>query len=373
MRFLRQVGWLAVISALGVTAYYGQQLFHPSSSDSQVTSKRDKGKAVAVETASASYRELSNLIEAVGSTRALRTVEITPLASGRVSKVDFSAGKLVKAGDVLLHLDDDIQRADLDEAKARLTDAVEKLNRSETLKNQNAIAQSTVSELFAGVAIARAEHDRALKRLQDRLVTAPFSGIVGFSSVELGARVEVGDVVTVLDDLSRVEVEFSLPEGLFGKIALGMPVTAHAASYPERVFNGKIDSINSRVDTISRSFKARAVVANDDRALPGGMFVYLAVSLDAEKALVVPEEAIVVDGNRSLIFVVKKDDEQQQHVERRYISVGRRTFGYAEVIKGIVEGEQVVVRGIQKVRDGTPVQIKESPASTAIPKKEAKG
>jgi membrane fusion protein (multidrug efflux system) len=103
------------------------------------------------------------------------------------------------------------------------------------------------------------------------------------------------------------------------------------------------------------------------------MFVYLAVSLDAEKALVVPEEAIVVDGNRSLIFVVKKDDEQQQHVERRYISVGRRTFGYAEVIKGIVEGEQVVVRGIQKVRDGTPVQIKESPASTAIPKKEAKG
>lgn len=358
MTFLKQIGLLAVIGTVGVGGYYGWQIFDTGMNGSQASAPQKKDRAIAIETAPASYRDLEIIVEAVGSTRALRTVEITPLASGRVTKVGFSAGQLVKAGDVLLRLDEDIQRADLVEADARLTEAINTLKRSETLKKQNAVSVATVDGLIAQVAIARAEKDRAAKRLHDRVVTAPFSGVVGFSNVELGTRVEDGDVVTVLDDLSVIEIEFSLPEGLFGKVGTGKRVIANAAPFPTRVFDGKIESINSRIDPVSRSFKARAAIANDDRTLPAGMFVHLTVVLAAEKALSVPEEAVIVDGSRAYVFVVAKRDKQDR-IERRYVTIGRRSFGFVEIAEGITEDEHVVIRGLQKVRDGALVQIKQ--------------
>ncbi len=362
MKFSKQVGLLVVIGIVGVSGHYGWQTFGPGTKGSEASTPRKKARAIAIETAPASFHDLDVIVEAVGSTRALRTVEITPLASGRVTKVGFTAGQVVKQGDVLLRLDEDIQRADLVEADARLTEAINTLTRSETLKKQNAVSVATVDSLKAQVAIAQAEKDRAAKRLKDRVVTAPFSGVVGFSNVELGTRVQDGDVVTVLDDLSVIEVEFSLPEGLFGKVGIGKRVIASAASFPARVFNGKIEQVNSRIDPVSRSFKARAAIANDDRALPAGMFVHLTVVLAAETVLAVPEEAVVVDGSRTYIFAVVKKDAKD-HVERRYISIGRRSFGFVEIAQGINEGEHVVIRGLQKVRDGALVEI-QSPSAT---------
>lgn len=357
MRVLKQIGMLVVIGAVVSGGYYGWQAFGADRSGAAKEKAKPKERAVSVELAAAGYRDLDVVVEAVGSTRARRTVEITPLATGRVTEVKFRAGQAVKAGDILLRLDDEIERADLIEAEARLTDAEAALKRSETLKKQNAIAVATVDNLVAQVAISKAERDRSAKRLQDRFVRAPFDGVVGFSEVELGTRVEDGNVVTVLDDLSLVEVEFSLPESLFGKVAVGKRVVAKAAPFPDRDFDGKIDTINSRVDPVSRSFKVRAVVANDDRALPAGMFVHLSVVIDAEKALTVPEEALVVDGSRAYVFAIIEDGKKMR-AEQRYVTVGRRSFGYVEVLNGIDEGERVIIRGVQKARNGATVKEK---------------
>ncbi|MEX0695865.1 MAG: efflux RND transporter periplasmic adaptor subunit [Rhodospirillales bacterium] len=363
MRVVKQLAVLAAISAVAYGGYYGWQHYSGVNADKPAAAAGKKS-AVTVETATAALRDLDVLVEAVGSTRALRTVEITPFAAGRVTGVGFTAGQMVEAGDVLLRLDDEIQRADVIEAEALLTEAVATLKRSQTLKKSNNVADATIDSLVAKVAIAQADRDRAHRRLKDRVVTAPFGGVVGFSSVELGARVEEGQVVTVLDDLSLVEVEFSLSERLFGKIGLDRPVIANAAPFPDRVFNGTIRSLDSRVDPVSRSFKVRAVVDNSERDLPAGMFVHLSVVLDAEKVLAVPEEAIIVDGSRAFVFAVVKKDETLV-AERRVITIGRRSFGFVELTEGVAPGDLVIIRGVQKVRDGSLVQTR----NTSAPKK----
>ena len=356
MPVVKQFALLVVLAALAGGGYVGWQKF----SGSQAAARPDSGKSsqersVGVETETAAYRDLETLVEAVGSTRAHRAVEVTPLASGRVVEITFDAGKSVKSGDVLLRLDDDIQRADLIEATARLTAAAKALTRAQSLKRSSAVADATVDKLVAELAITQAEKDRAQRRLRDRTVTAPFGGIVGFSSVELGARVEEGDIVTTLDDLSLLVIELSLPEGLFGQIAPGQRILADAVAYPGRTFEGKIETINSRIDPASRSFKVRALVANSDLVLPAGMFMHLSVVLDAQRALTVPEEAIVVDGSTAFLFVVTKRDDGDR-AERLNVTLGRRSFGLVEILDGVDEGAEIVTRGVQKVRDGSLVR-----------------
>jgi membrane fusion protein (multidrug efflux system) len=277
---------------------------------------------------------------------------------------------------VLLRLDDDIQRADMVEARAGLDEARSALARAQSLKKSRAVADETVDKLVAALATAQANHDRTVRRLRDRTVTAPFAGTVGFSRVELGARVEDGDTVTTLDDLSSVEIEFSLREGLFGRIGTGQRIVAGAAAFPGRSFEGTIATIDSRIDPVGRAFKARAVVANPDRTLPAGMFLYLVVVLDARQALAVPEEAVVVDGNQAFVFAVS-DAGDGPRAERRNVTLGQRSYGHVEIAAGLSEGDEVVIRGVQRVRDGAPVRLGaadgERPAGKDKGKRKGKG
>ena len=314
-------------------------------------------------------RDFETVVEAVGSTHARRSIEITPLASGRVTEIAIRAGAWVKAGDVLLRLDDDIQRADLSEAEAQLSQAQSALDRARTLKKNRVVAASAVDKLIAARTVAEADRARAARRLSDRTVIAPFAGIVGFTEVEQGARIENGIRVATLDDLSMVDIEFWLSEDLFGTVAAGRRIVANAAAFPDRTFTGAIDSIASRVDPVSRAFRVRARVANPDFALPAGMFMHLSVVLDMRQALTVPEEAIVIDGGRTVAFAVI-EREGKSRVEQRVVALGKRTFGHVEVRDGLAAGDDVIIRGVQKVRDGRWVRVRPSGAAGPSPEME---
>lgn len=357
MSVIKQIGLVVLLAGLGFGGYTGWQRYvaHDASANAAAGKARGGREPPGVETAHAELRDIETRVDAVGTTRARRAVEITPLAPGRVVEITFRAGQVVAAGDVLLRLDDDIQRADLVEAKARLAEARSALARAESLKKTSAVSGETVEKLGAALATAQANNDRAARRLRDRTVTAPFAGTVGFPRVELGARVEDGDTVTTLDDLSSVEIEFALREGLFGQIRPGQSIVADATAFPGRSFAGAIETIDSRIDPIGRAFKARAVVANPQRLLPAGMFMHLAVVLDARRTLTVPEEAIVVDGNQAFVFTVR-DGDKGPRAARHNVTLGQRSFGHVEIVAGIAEGDEVVVRGVQRVRDGTPVR-----------------
>jgi len=355
MRHLKKIAALVLLLLVAGGGYLAWQHVTNTSDEVQEQPARRGGGGPVVETAPVVLSDFETLVEAVGSTRARQAVEITPTSSGRITEITFHAGKAVKAGDVLLRLDDDIQRADLVEAQARLGEATRALERGRSLMKSSATSRAAVEKLVADLATATATRDRAARRMRDRVVSAPFDGVVGFSNVEIGARIQEGEVVTTLDDLSVIEVEFSLPEQLFGQISPGKRIVADASAFPGRVFDGAIERIDSRIDPVSRAFKARAIIANPDNTLPSGMFMHLAVVLDVRQTLNLPEEAIVVEGSQPFVFAVIAG-EGGLSAQKRNITIGQRSFGVVEVLDGVSEGEDVIIRGVQKARDGQPVR-----------------
>lgn len=360
MSFLRQL--LVVCVVLGVAAGGYAAYEHLGGAGDAGPMPVAGPPAVPVVLATAEMRQTSRLVEAVGTTMSRRAIAIVPLASGRIEEIAFEPGQLVKAGDVLARLDDDIERADLAEAEATLQESALALQRAQALRQKNAVPEATVEQLVAGLASAQADLDRARRRLADRTVRAPFDGVVGLRQVDPGARVDVDVVLTTLDDRSEMEIEFSLPETLYGQVSVGQPVAATSAAFPGSRFDGSVATIDTRVDTTSRSFKVRALLPNPDLTLPPGMFMNLGVVLESHMAVMIPEEAVIAQGNRTFVYVVADGKAVV-----RDVTLGLREIGAVEVADGLSPGEAVVIRGTQRLRDNAPVRILDGATAAAGP------
>ncbi len=188
-------------------------------------------------------------------------------------------------------------------------------------------------------------------RLEDLVVRAPFAGRLGSRSVSVGAYVSPGARITTLDDLLRVRLDFAVPENLLGQLKVGQVVQARSAAFGERAFDGRVSLIDPRVDPVTRSVRLTADFENPDEALRPGMFLSVQLQVSArDDAVVVPEEAVVSEGMRHVIFTVKND-----RAERRVIRIGQRAGARIEVVEGLKPGETIVVRGVQRVRPGAEV------------------
>ncbi|MEM7598303.1 MAG: efflux RND transporter periplasmic adaptor subunit [Pseudomonadota bacterium] len=305
-----------------------------------------------VELATATMQRMAQTVEAVGTTRARQSVEIVPEDDGRVVELLIAPGQSVNRGDVLVRLDDNIERADLAEARARVTEREQALTRVEQLIGSAAVSQATLEDTTARLAEARAQLDRAEQRFANRTITAPFSGIVGLSEIDPGAWIGEGQMITSLDDLSDVEVEFSLPETLFSAVRIGQHIQARSAAFPEQSFDGQIAAIDSRIDPVSRSFRTRAIIPNPDSVLPAGMFMSLTLILNETDVVVVPEEAVVFQAAETYVFVAEDGE-----ASRLRIRTGQRQDGMIEVTQGLEDGTEIIVRGLQRVKDGRAIRI----------------
>ena len=354
MSLTKQILTCILLAGLAGAGFVAYQYFFDGSNAAVVEDGGDArgGRSVPVELAKAQLRWLERKVEAVGTTRALQAVEIVPQTAGTVVELAFAPGQHVEAGDVLVRLDDDIQRADLEQATAKLKEAASAVARAEILRSNKTVSEVTLNQLIAAEAAAQADVDRARRRLADRTVRAPFSGIVGLNHVDLGARVDDKTILTTLDDRSEVEIEFALPETLYGQIAPGQSVVADAVAFPNRQFEGRVLRIDSRIDPTSRAFKVRAAVPNPDLSLPAGMFMHLAVILERRQAVMIPEEAIIVEGSDIFVFVA-----EDGKAARRRVGIGQREVGAVEVVSGVIAGEEVVVRGVQRLRDGISIRL----------------
>jgi len=349
MSIIKQLLILALLAGLG---FGGYEYWRMQSAAPDAPAAAQGQRPVTVELASVESRVMQQTIEAVGTTRALRSVEIVPEVDGRLVALDLVPGTRVSEGQILARLDDAIERADLAQAEAVLKERSQTLERVRTLRQTNAVSQATLEETVARVAEAEAALERARRRLADRVITAPFGGVVGLTSYDVGARVTEGEVLARLDDLSEVEVEFSLPETVFAQVRDGQSVIARAAAFPGRVFSGTITAVDSRIDPVSRAFRTRAVIPNPDSLLPAGMFLSLTLVLAEAEHLVVPEEAIVFQAAQTYVFVAADGIAQ-----RRTVTTGRRRDGVIAITEGLTAGEEVVVRGLQRVRDGATLNV----------------
>jgi membrane fusion protein (multidrug efflux system) len=186
------------------------------------------------------------------------------------------------------------------------------------------------------------------------VIRAPFDGRVGLRRVSVGTLISPGTVITTLDDTRVIKLDFSVPENALATVREGLTVRASAPAFPGRSFSGRVASIDSRVDVNTRSVMVRALLANEDGALKPGMFLSVALANDERDALVIPEEALTPEAERQYVFVVADGK-----AERREVRIGGRRPGSVEILAGLNTGEQVIVEGTQKVRDGGAVQASE--------------
>lgn len=344
------IGIAGSAAAVVLGADYWMSFLTAQKADARVEdgAARRETPVVLAQSQMATFREM---VEAVGTTRAKQSIDLVPLAAGRVERITFQGGEHVDAGQLLVQIDDRSQKVMLKEAEASLVEARSAFERIQDLRERKVSSEAALEQARAAFLRAEAIRDRAQHELADRAVKAPFAGTIGLRKVEEGSRIDTGTVITSLDDLAEVEVEFSVPELYFPRVSLNQPVAVRSDAFPDRTFEGRITAIDSRVSASSRAFKVRATIPNRDMTLRTGMFVGLELVLDERRAPAVPEEAIVSEGDKTFIYSVA--DGRAQRVA---VKLGLRNGGLVEVREGLDAARSVIVSGLQNLEDGMAVK-----------------
>jgi membrane fusion protein (multidrug efflux system) len=291
--------------------------------------------------------------EALGNALANEAIEVRAEISALVTAIHFTEGQWVEKDTVLLELENAVQLAELAAARSAVVESRSQYQRSEELYRTNVVSTSQLEQLKAQMEAHEAAVRAAESRLRQTVIRAPFSGRLGLRRVSVGAVVDTDSVITTLDDISEIKLDFDVPEVFMARLEPGLTVVARSAAWPELHFRGAVTSIDTRVDPVSRTITVRALMPNEDRRLRPGMFLTVSLLKEDVMALMVPEEAIVPERSKQFVYVVTPDDL----AEMREIRTGRRRPGEVEVLQGLADGEWVISEGTQKARDGQAVAI----------------
>lgn len=370
--------WLAVLGlalALGGAWWWQQQprASGVSGTAGAAPAPRSEGGAgpVSVEIAAVKTARLQDDAQAVGSLRSRQAVTLKPETAGRVARIAFADGQAVKRGALLVQLDDTLQRAELSQASAQLSIARANLKRNEELLAQSFVAARVVDESRAALQVAEAQVALADARLQRMRITAPFDGTLGLRSINLGQYVKDGDELVNLEDTSKLTVDFRLPERYQNRIAPGQTVQVQLDALPGQRYQARVLAVDPLLDANGRSISVRAEMpAAPGQDLRPGMFarVLIVFSVD-DKALVVPEEALVPQGERQYVYVIDEQgqgDARKRTSRRVEVTLGVRRGADVQVTQGLKAGDTVVVAGQQRLqRDRTVVRVVDVAAAAA--------
>lgn len=314
-------------------------------------------RVISVKTTIAKLAEFTDSIEAIGTSRANEQVLITSKTSDLVDEIHFNDGQLVNQGDVLVKLNNQEELAKVSELNANLSESMAQFKRFQDLLSNKATSKSLVDQQEAKTKAIAAQLQSARTKLDDLTIKAPFAGILGFREISVGAYINAGSVITSLDDLSIIKVDFTLPERFLTTIKVGQTITASNRAYKNQQFIGSISSIDSRINPTTRTLKVRAKIINKALKLRPGMLLNLNLVRQKETLLQLPESTIIPVEDKHFVFVVIDGSDVNQIAQRKRITIGRRQMGAVEVLSGIELGEQVVTQGALKLRDGVSVKV----------------
>lgn len=301
----------------------------------------------------------SDTVRALGTVTARESVTVSAKVSETVERVHFESGDIVAAGAPLVTLSGDRQRAELAEAQAAAAEAAQLYSRLAELDSSQLIARSQLDSQRATRDSSRARVQQIRTQLADRVVRAPFAGVLGTRQVSPGALVTPGTAIATLDAIDRVYVDVPVPETFLSSLDVGQRLVGISAAWPEQVFEGIVEHIDTRIDPATRALTVRGAFANPGHLLRPGMLMQTTLIRPTREALVVPEISIVQVGNSSYVFRVREDNT----VERADVVVGGRVEGRAEVVEGLEPGDRIVVDGTGKLRPG--MQVEATPVSGA--------
>lgn len=312
------------------------------------------GYAVQVVAVPARQQPVVESISLIGTIAPNEMVELKTETDGVIREIAFDEGQRVKKDALLVALDDTKLAAQLAEAEANLQLAKTSFERVKQLFEGKLISQQEYDQASATFAANEAGVELKRRQLRDARVTAPFAGITSARQISPGQVITRNSTLTWLVDLDTVKVEVAVPERYLSQLAIGQAINFKVAAFPKDAFKGEVYFISPQLDPGTRTALVKARIANPDAKLKGGMFAGLDLTLQLrESALVIPEPAIVNNGDATMVFALTATNTAVM----KPVKIGLRLAGKAEVLGGLTPGEQVVVEGTQKLRPGAPVKL----------------
>ncbi len=310
-------------------------------------------KAIPVIVAEVRLAAFADPVEALGTLKARESVALTANVTETVSAIHFEDGQRVDAGQVLVEMTSAEEHALLVEGQARVAEAARQFDRVKSLVTQRAASESLLDERRRDLDAARAQLVAIESRLADRLIKAPFAGVLGLRNISPGALVRPGDLIANLDDDSEMKLDFALPSLYQADLELGMAISARSRAHGDRSFQGEIAAIDSRIDPVTRAIQVRALIPNPRQDLKPGLLMQVEVPRNPRQGLAIPEAALLHRGRDHGVLVVGKGDQ----AEERQVDIGARRPGVVEITRGLTAGERVITHGNDKVRPGQGVRV----------------
>ena len=321
-------------------------------------------RPASVESAKVEIMKLTDDTQAVGSLKSRQGVTLRPEVSGRITQLNFKDGERVKKGQLMVQFDDLLQVAQVKQSQAELSIALANHKRNQELVAQNFISKRSLDESAANLEVAQAKLSLSQASALRLKITAPFDGITGIRTVNVGDYLKDGGDIVNIEDIAAVFVDFRLPERFQTKVKKGQKAQVDMDALPGRKFTATIQAIDPLLDANGRSVGIRACIDNRQNQLRPGMFARVnTVFSERDKAIVVPEEAIVPQGGKQFVIKLldgadKGTDKETRTTQRVEVKIGIRKPGKVEIVEGLVEGDEVITAGQQRVqKDGTSVKV----------------
>jgi membrane fusion protein (multidrug efflux system) len=301
-------------------------------------------------------KQISDRVEALGTTRATESVSITAGITEKVTQIHFDDGQQVKADDILAVLEQAEEQAELKRAQAVRGERELALGRLRQLEERQLTSPDEIDRTRLELEQAEASISAIKSRISDRIIRAPFDGTLGLRNISVGALVEIGDLIATLDDTREIKLDFSVPSVFLAELRPGLKIKARAAALGNKEYLGEVKSIDSRIDPVTRSIQVRALLPNPDGSIIPGILMQVDLLRNTRQALVIPEAALLPLADRQYVMRrVAKDGKDT--VEKQQVKIGLRLPGYVEVLDGLSAGDQLVTHGNSKVQPGDTLDV----------------
>lgn len=306
-------------------------------------------------------------VPAIGTLRAVNGVGVTPEVSGVVKSIDFKSGDMVKKGDTLVQLDADIETANRNSALAQLKLLQDQLERTTRLPVGTAVTEQTLNQTRFQAQAQQATVESLNAQISKKTIAAPFDGRIGISEIDLGQFLQAGTPIATLQNISSLEVRFSVGQKQLSVLKEGEEISVTADARPGLTLKGKLTSFDPLVDKATGMIPCEGLLENPNSALLPGMFVDVTLQTGhTQRVLTVSQAAVSYNLFGDYVYVVKppEKDGENPTVQQAQITLGDEKDARVAVLKGLEEGDDIVTSGQLKLSNGTQVKVDEKPLPT---------
>lgn len=318
---------------------------------------------ITVSTMSVDYQAWQPTLKSSGSLRAILGVDVTTEVAGLVRTIEFKPGAEVQSGDLLVELNADTEKAQLESLQAALALAEITYSRDYELYYEKAVSRSTVDADLATMRSDAAQVEQQKATIAKKMIRAPFAGRLGINYINPGQYLNPGDKIVTLQSLNPIYVDFYVPQQSLKLMEVGKSIELTIDTYPEKTFNGKITTIDPKVDPKTRNVPVEATLENPDFLLYPGMYGNIVVNVgEPVQYLTVPQTAVTYNPYGDLVYLVRETKKQGKGkpfftVQQTFVEVGPTRDNQIAIISGLKAGDTVVTSGQMKLKNGVPINI----------------